>query len=100
MAGLLGLFFLGAWGPPPEAAPGPLPSLQAHDPYVPPRGYVCYRAPGPIRIDGRLDEAAWRAAPWSEEFVDIQGQRRRRPRFRTRVKMLWDDRCLDLGADL
>ena len=65
-----------------------------------PRGYVAYRASSPPAIDGRLDDAAWRAAPWSDRFVDIEGDRRPVPRFDTRVKMLWDDRYFYIGADL
>ena len=65
-----------------------------------PRRYTCRRAPSAIRIDGRLDDAAWRAAPWTAAFVDIQGAARPRPRFRTRAKMLWDDHCLYVGAEL
>jgi hypothetical protein len=68
--------------------------------YVPPRGYVCYRASGPLTIDGKLDEAAWQAVPWSEPFVDIEGNRKPAPRFRTRMKMLWDDQCLYIAAEL
>ena len=70
------------------------------DAYVPPRGYIAYRAGAPVQIDGQLDEAAWRAVPWSEDFVDIEGDRRLPPRFRTRVKMLWDDRYFYIGAEL
>jgi hypothetical protein len=83
--------------------PGPVaPTLSASSwpDYVPPLGYVCYRAPGPITIDGKLDEPAWLAAPWSEAFVDIEGDRKPRPRYRTRMKMLWDDECLYIGAEL
>ena len=69
-------------------------------PYTHPRGYVCYRASGPITIDGKLDEPAWDAVPWSEPFVDIEGDVRPSPRFRTRVKMLWDDNCLYIAAEL
>jgi hypothetical protein len=69
-------------------------------PVIEPRGYVCYRAPGPITVDGRLDEPAWQAAPWTEDFVDIEGDRRPRPRFRTRVRMLWDDRYLYIAAEM
>jgi hypothetical protein len=65
-----------------------------------PRGYICYRAAGPITLDGKLDDAAWQAVPWSEPFVDIEGDRRPAPRYRTRVKMLWDDQCLYIGAEL
>jgi WD40 repeat protein len=68
--------------------------------YVPPRGYVCYRAQGPIAIDGRLDEAAWQAVPWTEDFVDIEGDLRLPPRFRTRVKMLWDDQYFYIAGEL
>jgi lysophospholipase L1-like esterase len=68
--------------------------------YFPPRGYLCYRATRPITIDGKLDEAAWKDAPWSDLFVDIEGDRKPRPRYRTRVKMLWDDRCLYIAAEL
>ena len=65
-----------------------------------PRRYLCRRAPSTIRIDGRLDDAAWRRAPWTAAFVDIQGAPQPRPRFRTRVKMLWDDDCLYVAAQL
>jgi hypothetical protein len=70
------------------------------DTYVPPRGYVCYRASGPITIDGKLDEASWAAVPWSEEFADIEGAVRPKPRQRTRMKMLWDDQNLYIAAQL
>ncbi len=67
---------------------------------IPPRGYVCYRASGPIRVDGRLDEASWAAVPWTEDFADIEGPRRPAPRFRTRAKMLWDDDFFYVAARL
>jgi len=65
-----------------------------------PRGYVCYRAAVPIRVDGRLDEAAWRDAPWTDDFVDIEGDAKPRPAQRTRAKMLWDDTYFYVGAEL
>ncbi len=65
-----------------------------------PRGYVCYRAAAPIRVDGRLDEAAWRDAPWTDDFVDIEGDAKPRPALRTRAKMLWDDTYFYVGAEL
>ena len=65
-----------------------------------PLSYVAYRAPRAPRLDGSLDDAAWRAAPWSPAFVDIEGAAKPAPRFRTRMKMLWDDRCLYVGAEL
>src|SRR5438093_1364863 len=40
-----------------------------------PRGYVCYRAEIAPQIDGRIDDIAWQAAPWTDHFVDIEGDR-------------------------
>ena len=53
-----------------------------------PARYTCYRAAGPITVDGRLDEPSWRAVPFSTPFVDIvTGE----PAwFDTRVALLWD----------
>ncbi len=65
-----------------------------------PRGYVCYRATDAPKIDGLLDDAAWQAVPWTEDFRDIEGDRKPQPRFRTRAKMLWDDKYFYIGATL
>lgn len=65
-----------------------------------PRMYTCPAADTPPVIDGELNDAAWRKAPWSTEFVDIEGDARPKPRFRTRMKMLWDDRYLYVAAEL
>ncbi len=65
-----------------------------------PRGYVAYRAePTPV-IDGRLDDPTWQAVPWTEEFVDIEGDHMPTPRYATRAKLLWDDEYLYVGAHL
>jgi len=69
-------------------------------PFAHPKGYVCVRATSPITIDGKLDDAAWAAAPWSDAFVDIEGDKKPNPEFRTRVKMLWDDEALYIAAEL
>jgi len=65
-----------------------------------PKGYVCYRAPKPIQIDGRLEKSEWHAAPWTDWFEDIEGSIRPKPRYRTRVKMLWDDQYFYIGAEI
>jgi Carbohydrate family 9 binding domain-like len=67
---------------------------------VRPRAYVCPLAAGPIRVDGRLDEPSWALARWTDDFVDIEGARRPRPRFRTRAKMLWDRDYFYVAAEL
>ena len=65
-----------------------------------PKGYVCGRAGGVIAVDGKLDDPAWAAAPWTDDFVDIEGDVRPRPRFRTRAKMLWDETYFYVAAEL
>jgi hypothetical protein len=60
-----------------------------------PARYTCYRAAGPIVVDGRLNEASWQAAPKSTSFVDIvTGEQ---AWFDTRVALLWDDEYLYFG---
>ncbi|HEX4263516.1 MAG TPA: sugar-binding protein [Verrucomicrobiae bacterium] len=65
-----------------------------------PKGYVCRRAAAPLAIDGKLDEDAWKAAAWTDDFVDIQGDAKPKPRFHTRAKLLWDDNFLYIGAEI
>ncbi len=65
-----------------------------------PRRYECHRTDQPPTIDGRLDDSAWRGASWTEAFVDIEGTPRPMPLFRTRAKILWDNACLYIGAEL
>ena len=80
------------------AALTPAPIPQASLPH--PRGYVAGRAITPITVDGKLDDAAWREAPWTDSFVDIEGGQKPQPRFDTRVKMLWDDTFFYVAAQL
>jgi hypothetical protein len=80
------------------AAPAPADDRKAAE--IEPKGYVCGRASGPIEIDGKLDEPSWEKAPWTDAFVDIEGDVRPRPRFRTRAKMLWDDKYFYVAAEL
>jgi hypothetical protein len=83
----LGYFLHGGQAPPRKLPPHP-------------KGYVCYRAAKPPKIDGQLDDDAWKQAPWTDWFVDIEGDAKPKPRFRTRAKMLWDDDYFYVGAYL
>lgn len=65
-----------------------------------PKQYDCHRTNAPLKIDGRLDDPAWRGAGWTDAFIDIIGADHPKPRFRTRVKMLWDDEYLYIGAEI
>ena len=65
-----------------------------------PASYLCLKAETPPVLDGALDDPAWSRAPWTADFQDIQGDRKPRPRFRTRAKMLWDDRFFYVAAEM
>ena len=65
-----------------------------------PRGYVCGYAATAPELDGKLDEAAWSPAAWTEDFVDIEGPAKPKPRFRTRAKMLWNEEYFFIAAEL
>jgi hypothetical protein len=65
-----------------------------------PKQYECHRAGGTVKIDGRLDESTWTKAAWTNAFIDIVGPEGVKPRFQTRVKMLWDDEYLYIGAEM
>ncbi len=66
-----------------------------------PPSYLCRRTDEPITIDGNIDKPIWATAPWSTDFVDIEGpENRPKPAQRTRMKMLWDDTYLYLAAEL
>ena len=61
---------------------------------------MCYRASKPPKLSGRLDDPVWRDAPWTDPFVDIEGDKKPKPSHETRVKMLWDSEFLYIGAKL
>ena len=82
----------GAFPPPGDATP--------KKPAFPQKTYECAFAKAPIKLDGKLDDEAWKSARWSDEFVDIQGPELPAPRYRTRMKMLWDDTYLYIAAEM
>jgi len=63
-----------------------------------PKCYGAIKTKDLIKIDGKADEKAWDLAPWTDKFVDIEGDKRASPSFDTKVKMLWDENCLYLYA--
>jgi len=64
------------------------------------RGYECRQCTTPPVIDGLLDDAAWQQADWTEDFVDIEGNIKPVPRFRTRAKMSWDEDYFYVAAEM
>ncbi|MFA6832450.1 MAG: carbohydrate-binding family 9-like protein [Bacteroidaceae bacterium] len=62
--------------------------------------YTCRHTTAPITVDGKLDEAVWESAAWSHSFVDIEGISKPKPKYDTRLKMVWDDEALYIAAKL
>ncbi len=65
-----------------------------------PQGYVCQFVTKPPTVDGKVDDAAWTSASWTQDFVDIEGDAKPKPRFRTRAKLLWDADNLYIAAEM
>lgn len=65
-----------------------------------PRNYVIYHTDNPPSIDGNINELVWKQVAWTSEFVDIEGIGKPKPTFNTQVKMLWDDSCLYIAAQI
>lgn len=66
-------------------------------PFNPPT-YVCYKAPGQIKVDGILSPGEWDAIPWTSDFVDIEGDKRPKPYLNTRAKMAYDEKGMYFAA--
>lgn len=64
------------------------------------RSYLCHKTTESFHLNGRLDKSPWNKAEWTEDFVDIEGDIKPKPRFRTRAKMLWNDEYLFIGAEM
>ena len=65
-----------------------------------PKTYRCGYTSKPLVVDGKDSEAAWRHAPWTDNFVDIEGDKKPAPFHRTHVKMLWDEKNFYFFAEL
>ena len=85
-----------AWG---EEA-GPLKIWREKVLPIIPQQYLCHYTAVPLVVDGKMDEAAWAAAPWTADFQDIEGDAKPKPTFRTRAKMLWDDQYFYIAAEM
>jgi hypothetical protein len=65
-----------------------------------PRSLTAARATGPIRIDGKLDEPAWAAAPVGEHFIQSRPRPGDLATLVTTVRVLADDDALYVGVRL
>jgi len=75
-------------------------SCQAQTDLIENRSYIAKEVDqNSIIVDGKID-ALWDSAYWTREFVDIEGRKRPNPRFKTRVKMLWDSSYFYILAEM
>lgn len=74
-----------------------LPAKAQPPAYELPPACVCQRTTAPIIIDGRADEADWRAAIPLQPLRDIEGTG---IPDRTCIRLLWDDSCLYVHATM
>lgn len=62
--------------------------------------YICTQPIDNLIIDGKLDEASWKKAEWTNEFIDIEGDAKPKPLYKTQVKMLWDENYFYIAAKI
>ena len=72
--------------------------LDINDKIILPKHYIVNKINDEINIDGKDDELAWSNAIYTDDFIDIEGDKI--PRQKTNVKMLWDDKFLYVFAKL
>jgi hypothetical protein len=69
--------------------------------FITPKNYTVLFTPVSPGIDGKIDDAVWQKAPWTDYFRDIEGIKKPvPPPLNTRVKMLWNDTCLFIAAEI
>ncbi|MBB1284348.1 carbohydrate-binding family 9-like protein [Flavisolibacter sp. BT320] len=68
--------------------------------FTTPKNYIIQHTTAAPKIDGDLNDAAWLDASWTDHFIDIEGEKKAKPLYSTRVKMLWSDSCLFIAAEL
>jgi len=65
-----------------------------------PESYMCYKSADSINVDGIISEQEWENAPWTNYFVDIEGDKKPKPEYKTRAKMLWDENYFYVAAEI
>jgi hypothetical protein len=74
--------------------------MTALPPAPPALQYICPHAPAAVEVNGDITKEVWASSPWTSDFVDIEGDLKPKPRFRTRVKMMWDDQYFYIAAEM
>ena len=79
------------------------PNTRVKEPIIPcnPPKYFCHKAVGKLeKLDGDITKPFWQTGEWIDDFHDIEGDTLPRPSKYTKVKLLWDEEALYIGAEL
>ncbi len=60
--------------------------------------YLCRKTSKAFTLDGSIMKDFWADVPFTDDFIDIEGFTRPAPRYRTRVKMQWDEKNFYIAA--
>jgi hypothetical protein len=93
---MAGLLLVGAWEAAGQHAPDP--STMVVRGWAGPAVLEAVATDEEIRIDGRLTEDAWRAAPAIDDFVQGEPVEGAEPQARTVVRVLYDEQAIYVGA--
>ena len=80
--------------------PSPTKGASTFGHKVPAPTAVAVHRAGPIVLDGKLDEAAWRAAAPITDFTQVDPEEGKPASQRTEVRFLYDDDALYVGAKM
>lgn len=65
-----------------------------------PENYVITYTSQKPQVDGNLNDNVWKEVQWTALFQDIEGNKKPKPYYETRVKMIWSDSSLFVAAEL
>jgi len=68
--------------------------------FTTPRNYIIQHTNTAPVIDGDINDGVWKQAEWTTDLVDIEGDDKPKPPYKTRVKLLWDDSTLYIAAEM
>lgn len=70
------------------------------DLFTSPKKYTVFFNGESPKIDGKLDDVVWQGIEWTDNFTDIEADRKPLPTWNTRAKMTWDNNGLYIAAEL
>ncbi|TDQ11388.1 carbohydrate-binding family 9-like protein [Pedobacter metabolipauper] len=68
--------------------------------FTPPKQYTAGFTTVKPLIDGDINDTIWKNIPWTDNFVDIEGDKKPKPHLATRCKMIWDKESLYIAVEM